>query len=197
MAMKYLKKIKAKFQFLYRQNKFLNPKLYRLLCNSLIQPHFDYACVSWYPLVSKKIVQVTQNTFINFCLKLNSRHHIGDKEFKDINYVNELFVPSRNIYKIRSHMALLIHLRHPFCSSGNNLSLSRWSYSSSLSILVNIFHIRGKHVLGLKLVISLSLFLSFIVSAVLPMANQSSVSFISKHNYNCVAILSWQDVNME
>ena len=48
----------------YRQNEFLNPKLHRLLSNSLIQPHFDYACISWYSLVTKKIrkkIQVTQN----------------------------------------------------------------------------------------------------------------------------------------
>ena len=42
-----LKNINAKLQFSYRQNEFLIPKLCRLLCNSLIQPHFDYACISW------------------------------------------------------------------------------------------------------------------------------------------------------
>ena len=80
MAMKVLKKINAKLQLLYRQNKFLNPKLRRLLGDSLIKPHFDYTCVSWYLLVSKKIrkkIQFTQNEYIRFCLKLNSRHHIG------------------------------------------------------------------------------------------------------------------------
>ena len=63
MAMKYLRKINIKLQFLYRQNEFLNPKLRRLLCNPLIQPHFDYACISWYPLINHKIrnkLQVTQ-----------------------------------------------------------------------------------------------------------------------------------------
>ena len=59
MAMKSPKKINGKLQFLYRQNKFLNPKLRRLLCNSLIQLHFDYGCLSWYPLVSKKIKKNT------------------------------------------------------------------------------------------------------------------------------------------
>ena len=74
MAMESLKKINAELYFLYRQNEFLNSKLRRLLCNSLIQPHFKYACVSWYPLVSKKIrqkIQATQNKCIRFCLKLN------------------------------------------------------------------------------------------------------------------------------
>ena len=72
--MKSLKKISAKLQFIYRQNEFLNQKLHTLLCHSLIQPHFDYGCVSWYLLVSKKIrkkIRVTQNECIRFYLKLN------------------------------------------------------------------------------------------------------------------------------
>ena len=69
-------------------------------------------------------MQVTQNEYIRFCLKLNSSYHIGAKEFQEINwlstkerveqcvaanlfkywkgtslfYINELFVPSRSIY---------------------------------------------------------------------------------------------------
>ena len=82
-------------------------------------------------------LQVTQNKCILFCLKLNSRQHIGTKEFKKINwlptkerveqriatkvfnywkgtsplYVNELFVPSRNTYNTRSHISLEIPLK--------------------------------------------------------------------------------------
>ena len=33
MKMKFLKRIYAKLQFLYRQNEFINPQLCRLLCN--------------------------------------------------------------------------------------------------------------------------------------------------------------------
>ena len=48
MAKKSFKKISTKIYFLYRQRfEFLNPKLRRLLCNSLIQPHFDYVFVYW------------------------------------------------------------------------------------------------------------------------------------------------------
>ena len=54
MGMKTFKKINRKLQFLYRQNSLLNPKLCILMCNSLIQPRFDYACISWCRLVSKK-----------------------------------------------------------------------------------------------------------------------------------------------
>ena len=53
MEINSLKEINAKLKLLYRQNKLLNLKLLRLLSNSLIQPHFDYVCISWYPLVSK------------------------------------------------------------------------------------------------------------------------------------------------
>ena len=131
-----VKMISAKLQFFDRQNESLKPKLSRLLYNSLIQPYIGYACISWYPLGSKEI-QVTQSKCIRFCLKRNSRHHIGAKEFDEINwlpmkerveqriatsvfkywkgtspfYVNELFVSSRNIFKARPHMALEIPLR--------------------------------------------------------------------------------------
>ena len=125
MAMKSLKKINAKSQFLYR--------LCRLLCNSLIQPHFDYECVSWYPLVSKKIrnkIQVTQNKRIRFCLKERKERveqRVATNVFKYWNgtspfYKNELFVSSRNIYKTRSHMALEIPL------SKSNLSQKSISF---------------------------------------------------------------------
>ena len=85
----------------------------------------------------RKKVQVTQKKCIHFCLKLESRQHIGEKEFKKINrlpkkeraeqriatkvfnywkgtsplYVNELFFPSKNTYNTRSHMALEIPLK--------------------------------------------------------------------------------------
>ena len=51
MASKVLKKINAKLKFLYRQSRFLTPAYRRLLCNALIQPHFDYDCSSWFPLL--------------------------------------------------------------------------------------------------------------------------------------------------
>ena len=49
MALKVINKINSGLRFLYRKNRFLSPSLGRLLCNSLIQPHFDYSCSAWYP----------------------------------------------------------------------------------------------------------------------------------------------------
>ena len=45
MALKVINKINGKLKFLYRKNSFLTPGLRKMLCNALIQPHFDYACV--------------------------------------------------------------------------------------------------------------------------------------------------------
>ena len=52
-----------KVKFLYRKNRFLSPELRRMLCNALIQPHFDYACPAWYPNLTektKKKIQIMQ-----------------------------------------------------------------------------------------------------------------------------------------
>ena len=42
MAKRALKKINGKSKFLYRQNRYLSYPLKRTLCDSLIQPHFDF-----------------------------------------------------------------------------------------------------------------------------------------------------------
>ena len=49
MGLHVLNKLNNKLKFLYRKNRFLSPALKRLLCNALIQPHFDFACAAWYP----------------------------------------------------------------------------------------------------------------------------------------------------
>ncbi len=57
-------KVNAKLKFLYRQRNFLDMNLRKLLCNSLIQCHFDYSCSSWYNGISKllqKKLQIMQN----------------------------------------------------------------------------------------------------------------------------------------
>ena len=69
--------------------------LKRFLCNAIIQPHFDYACSTWYPNQNKKFkskLQTIQNICIRFCIQLNSSSHIGIKEFEQINW---LPVPER------------------------------------------------------------------------------------------------------
>ena len=74
----------------------MSPPLRRLLCNSLIQSHFDYACSTWYPKLNKRLksrLQILQNKCIRFCLSLNNRAQIGRNEFEQINWmpVNDRF----------------------------------------------------------------------------------------------------------
>ena len=79
MALKVLKKVNGRLRFLYRQGKYLNPQLRRMLCNTLIQPHFDYACSAWYPNLTKGIknkLQIAQNKCIRFSLFLGNREGI-------------------------------------------------------------------------------------------------------------------------
>ena len=55
MALKVINRINGKLTFLYWKNSFLTPGLWRVLCNALIQPHFDYACFTWYPKLNVKL----------------------------------------------------------------------------------------------------------------------------------------------
>ena len=87
MAAKVLNTVNNRLKFPYRKQKFLSLSLRRLLCNALIQPHFDYACAAWYPLLNKrqsKRIQIAQNKCIRYCLNLDNKAHIGKNEFLKI-----------------------------------------------------------------------------------------------------------------
>ena len=77
MVMQICTKVTSKLKFEYRKNRFLSRHLRRLLCNTLTQPHFDYACEAWYPNLNKKCkskLQVLQNKCIRFCIQLDNIH---------------------------------------------------------------------------------------------------------------------------
>ena len=91
MALHVLNKINSRLRFLYRQNRFLNKQLQRLLCNVMIQPFFDYACSAWYPSLRKdmqKRLQVSQNNCVRFCLQLDKKTRIGVGEETQIGETN-------------------------------------------------------------------------------------------------------------
>ena len=111
MGMQVCTKVTSKLKFLYRKNRFLSKDLRRLLCNALIQPHFDYACAAWYPNLNKKYknkFQVLQNKCIRFCLQLDNIQHIGTEHFDKINWLptDQRFQQylSTNIFKFFSEM---------------------------------------------------------------------------------------------
>ena len=80
MALKVINKINCRLSFLYRKNRYLLPYLKRLLCNAMIQSHFDYASSAWYPNLNKKFkskLQAIQNKCIRNCLQQDSRSNAG------------------------------------------------------------------------------------------------------------------------
>ena len=90
MASYGIRKINNKLNFLYRKQTFFSRFVRRMLCNAIIQPHFDYACTSWYLNLSKYFknkLQVTQNKCIRFCLQKHSRTHISTEDFIAINWL--------------------------------------------------------------------------------------------------------------
>ena len=87
-------KVNSRLRFLYRQNKFLDIPLCRLLCNAMIQPFFVYACNAWYPNLNKNLkirLQAAQNKCIKFCLKLGDRK----KYYSIIEKINWLPIHER------------------------------------------------------------------------------------------------------
>ena len=90
MTLKVINKKNSRLRFLHRKNKFLTPALRRLLCNALIQPHFDYASSAWYPNLTQKMenkIQITQNKCIRYCLHLDKMTHISKNEFETLNWL--------------------------------------------------------------------------------------------------------------
>ena len=85
MALHILYKINSRLRFLYRQNRFLNIPLGRLIYNVMTQPSFD-VCSTWKDL--KKRQQVSQNNCVRFCLQLDKKIWVGVAEFKQINWLN-------------------------------------------------------------------------------------------------------------
>ena len=90
MALKVVNKINGMLTFFYTKNRYLTPYLKRLLCNALIQRHFDYTCSAWYPdpnMKFKSKLQTIQNKCIRCCPQLDNKSHIGMKDFEKINWL--------------------------------------------------------------------------------------------------------------
>ena len=49
-----------------------------MLCNALIQPHFDYACPAWYPNRTENYARKC----IRFCLILDKVYDMSEEDFR-------------------------------------------------------------------------------------------------------------------
>ena len=74
MAPSVTNKTNNRLKFPYRKNRFLTSTLRGLICNAIIQLHFEYVCSAWYTNLTKKLknrTQTSQNNFIRFYLQLD------------------------------------------------------------------------------------------------------------------------------
>ena len=115
-----------------------------MLCNALIQPHFDYACLAWYlnlTLKTKKKIQIMQNKCIRLCLSLDKMHYISEEDFRLINWLptskridhcvnnitckfvsNTCAYPLKKIFEFTPHCGIdttnkFAKLKIPFCKT--------------------------------------------------------------------------------
>jgi len=87
----YISKINGKLKFLYRKVSFLDERNKKLLCTSLLQSHFDYACNLWYRSVHANIkhnFQTAQNKVIRYILSYENRKHLTFDDFKKLNMLD-------------------------------------------------------------------------------------------------------------
>ena len=101
-----LKKVNKCLKFLYRKADFLDSKCRKMLCQALLQSHFDYSCNVWFRSLDKRLqnrLQCTQNKIIRYILKYDSRHHLECSDFAKLNFLN---VSSRVDYLSCSMMSM-------------------------------------------------------------------------------------------
>ena len=118
LTLNVIHKINNKLKFLYRKSVFSTLKLRRLLCNTLMQPHFDYACSACYPNLTKILknrIQTTQNKCVRFCLQLGKLKQISHEEFAHLNWlpVTYKFKKCVNsiVFKYSMNSALIIWMK--------------------------------------------------------------------------------------
>ena len=68
--------------FLYKQNRYISYPLKRMLWNTLIQSHYDFACSTWYTNLSVSLKTKLQS---KYCLELKMRSRISKNELEKIN----------------------------------------------------------------------------------------------------------------
>ena len=88
---KLVKKANSKLNFLYRNARFMNQRVKKLLVQSLIFSSAEYCSPSWYFGLTKTLsesLNVLQRKCARFSLGLDSRSHIGTEELLTLNWLS-------------------------------------------------------------------------------------------------------------
>ena len=86
-----IKNFNSRLKFLYRQARFLDQNIKKMLCFALVLCLFDYAISSWYCGINKttsKKLLVAQNKVIRLILNQNIMYHISEDDFKPFNFLD-------------------------------------------------------------------------------------------------------------
>ena len=86
-----LKTCVGRLAFLYRNSNLLDFDSRKTLCTSLIQPHIDYCCSSWYEGLTASLKQkldVIQRKLVRFINGFESRHHVGPSELLSLSWLS-------------------------------------------------------------------------------------------------------------
>ena len=103
----------GRLAFLYRYSSLLDRKCRQTLCASLIQPHIDYCCSSWYSglsVVLKERLNVVQRKMVRFVEGMDYRGHVDNKNLKNLSWLN---IPDRVKYFRMSHLFRIRHKLAP------------------------------------------------------------------------------------
>ena len=85
-----IKKSSSKLSFLYRNSKFLNSYVRRLLCQSLVFSNVEYCSPSWYYAISasaRESLDVLQRKCARFSLGWCPRSHVGLTELSNLGWL--------------------------------------------------------------------------------------------------------------
>ena len=91
MATSVIKKVNQRTRFLGRMSSFVNKRALGTLAGAIIQPHYDYACSSWYSNITmplKTKLQTSQNKLIRLLLDLRPMTHISPTHFAGLGWLN-------------------------------------------------------------------------------------------------------------
>lgn len=124
IASSVIKKVNSRLKFLYRQGYFLNASLRQMLCNSLIQCHFDYASASWYSGLTnhfKKRLQIVQNKVVRFIYNYGPRTSVKSS---DLSGLGMLDVESRVKQMRLNHVYKVFNRNCPMYLNDNLVRLS-------------------------------------------------------------------------
>lgn len=134
MGLSVIKRVNKCLKFLYRKADYFSTKERKMLCQSLCQPHFDYACNVWYRSMGKGLknkLQTAQNKLIRYVLQYDSRQHLEYDDFVKVKYLSvEKRVDYLNIcmmYKIYhgeapSYMCNLARVTHNHATRNSTMS---------------------------------------------------------------------------